>query len=75
MVIYGRLDTRVETRCPGGVSISCLANRSRHFPYSQTLLFYYEVAVNFFFIPYQEFLPVYFYINQLLQIIISLWGR
>ena len=31
VVIYGRLDSRVETICPGGVSISWLANRSRHF--------------------------------------------
>ena len=31
VVIHGRLDTRVETRCPEGVSISFLASRSRHF--------------------------------------------
>ena len=31
MVIHGRLDTRVEARCPEGVSISCLASHSSHF--------------------------------------------
>ena len=46
VVIYGRLDTRVETRCPGGVSIYGLANRSRHFSYSG-ILFYFKVFVKF----------------------------
>ena len=46
MVIYGRLDTRVETRCPTGFSISCLANRSRHFSYSE-IEFYFQVLVKF----------------------------
>ena len=55
VVIHGRLDTRVETRCPGGVSISCLASRSRHFSYSE-IEFYFQVLVKFFFIPCQEIL-------------------
>ena len=28
--IHGPLKTRGETRCPGGVSVSCLASRTRH---------------------------------------------
>ena len=28
--IHGPLQTRGETRCPGGVSVSCLASRTRH---------------------------------------------
>ena len=28
--IHGPLQTRDETRCPGGVSVSCLASRTRH---------------------------------------------
>ena len=28
--IHGSLQTRGETRCPGGVSVSCLASRARH---------------------------------------------
>ena len=31
VVIYGCLDTKFETRCPGGVSITCLASRFLHF--------------------------------------------
>ena len=30
MDINGPLQTRGETRCPGGVSVSCLASRTRH---------------------------------------------
>ena len=30
MDIHGPLQTRGETRCPGGVSVSCLASRTRH---------------------------------------------
>ena len=48
VIIHGRLDTRVETKCPGGVSISCLASRSRHFSYSE-IEFYFQILVNFFF--------------------------
>ena len=32
------LDTRVETWCPGGVSISCLTSRFRHFSYNFKVL-------------------------------------
>ena len=46
VVIHGRLDTRVETRCPGGFSISCWASRSRHFSYSE-IEFYFQVLVQF----------------------------
>ena len=46
VVIHGRLGTRVETRCPGGFSISCLASRSRHFSYSE-IEFYFQVLVKF----------------------------
>ena len=35
MVIHGRLDTRVETRCLGWIGIYCLASRFRHFSYSK----------------------------------------
>ena len=44
VVIHERLDTRVETRCPEGFSISCLASRSRHFSYSE-IEFYFQVHV------------------------------
>ena len=30
MDIHGPLQTRAETRCPEGVSVSCLASRTRH---------------------------------------------
>ena len=30
MAIHGPLQIRGETRCPGGVSVSCLASRTRH---------------------------------------------
>ena len=46
VVIHGRLDTRVETRCPGGFRFSCLASRSRHFSYSE-IEFYFQVIVKF----------------------------
>ena len=68
MVIHGRLDTRVETRCPGGFSISCFASRSRHFSYSE-IEFYFQVLVKFSLYHAKKSLPVYLYINLLFQII------
>ena len=49
MVIYGRLDTRVETRCPAGFSISCFASRSRHFLWNRVL---FSSTHEVFFIPW-----------------------
>ena len=46
VVIHGRLDTRVETRCPEGVNISCLPSRSRHFSYSE-IVFSFQVLMKF----------------------------
>ena len=74
MVIHGRLDTRVETRCPGGVRISSLASRSRHFSYFEIVI-YFQVLVKFSLYYAKKSLPVYLYINLLFQIITSLWGR
>ena len=76
VVFHGRLDTRVETRCPGGVSISCLASRSRHFSYSE-IEFYFQVLVKFFFhtMPRNPYRFIYTCINLLFKIITSLWGR
>ena len=71
VVIYGRLDTRVETRCPAGFSILCLASRSRHFLYSE-IEFYFQVLVKFSSYHVKKSLPVYLYINLLFQIITSL---
>ena len=74
VVIHGRLDTRVETRCPEGVNISCLPSRSRHFAYSE-IVFYFQVLVKFSLYHAKKALPVYLYVNLLFQIITSLWGR
>ena len=74
VVIHGRLYTRVETRCPGGVRISSLASRSRHFSYFE-IVFYFQVLVKFSLYHTKKSIPVYLYINLLFQIIISLWGR
>ena len=71
VVIHRRLDTRVETRCPGGFSISCLASRSRHFSYSE-IEFYFQVLVKFSLYHAKKSLPVYIYINLPFQIITSL---
>ena len=54
VVIQRRLDTRDETRCPGEVSIYCLASRSRHFSYSQIVFF--QELLNFCLTPCQEIL-------------------
>ena len=74
VVIHGRLDTRVETKCPGGFSISCLASRSRHFSYSE-VEFYFQVLVKFSSYHAKKSFPVYLYTDLLFQIITSLWGR
>ena len=58
VVIHERLDTIVETRCPGGFSISCLASRSRHFSYSE-IEFYFQVLVKFSSYHAKKSLPVY----------------
>ena len=71
VVIHGRLDTRVETRCPGGFSISCLASRSRHFSYSE-VEFYFQVLVKFSSYHAKKSFPVYLYTDLLFQIITSL---
>ena len=71
VVIHGCLDTRVETRCPGGFSISCLASRSRRFSYSE-IEFYFQVLLKFSSYHAKKSLPVYLYINPLFQIITSL---
>ena len=55
VLIHGRLDTRVETRYPGGFSISCLASSSRHFSYSQ-IEFLFSSTREVFFIPCKEIL-------------------
>ena len=68
VIIHGRLDTRVETRCPGGFSISCFASRYRHFSYSE-IEFYFQVLVKFSLYHAKKSLPVYLYINLLFQII------
>ena len=64
------LDARVETRCPGVVSVSCLTSRSRHFWY------YFIVLVKSYLYMYhaKKSLPVYLYIDLLFQIIASLRG-
>ena len=41
--IHGPLKTRGETRCPGGVSVSSLASRTRH----EVLLYYFYSIINF----------------------------
>ena len=74
VVIHGRLNTRVETRCPGGFSISCLASRSRYFSNSE-IEFYFHVLVKFSSNHAKKFLQVYLNINLLFQVITSLWGR
>ena len=48
VVICGRLDTRVEARYPGGVSISCLASSSRNFSYSE-IVFILKYSWSFLF--------------------------
>ena len=71
VVIRGRLDTRVETRCPAVLSILCSTRRSRHFSYSE-IEFYFQVLVKFSSYHAKKPLMVYLYINLLLQIITSL---
>ena len=72
VVIHGHLDTIVETRCPGGVSISCLASRSLNFSYSEIEFYKYSWS---FLHHAKKSLPAYLYINLLFQIVTSLWGR
>ena len=74
VVIHGCLDTRVETRCPGGVSISYLASRSCHFSYSE-IVFSFQLLVTFSINHAKESLTVHLYIYLLFQIITSLWCR
>ena len=74
VVIHARLDTKIETRCPGEFSISCLASRCRHFSYSE-IEFYFQVLVKFSSYHAKKSLAVHLYINLLFQIITSLWSR
>ena len=72
--IQRHLDTRVETRCPWRVSISCMTSRSRHFSYSD-IEFYFQVLLNCSLYHAKKSLSVYLYFNLLFQIITSLWSR
>ena len=59
MVIHGRRDTRFETWCPEGVSICCLASRSRCFRTLQTRFFFKYSWIFFYSMP-KKSLPVYY---------------
>ena len=74
VVIHGCLDTRVETRCAGGVSISYMASRSRHFSYFE-IVFSFQLLVKFSINHAKKSLTVHLYINLLFHIITSLWCR